>query len=76
MVAEENPLVCGHEIAAVVVTFAGSGARVVECENFSGNKRGIKPVCHQITADGSNNEPRCIEWLAAMQGDGTERPGT
>src|SRR6266852_89108 len=75
MVAEENPFVRWHEVAAVVVAFAGSGARVIERENFGGNESGIEPVSHQITASSSDNEPSCVERLAAMQCDGTERTG-
>src|SRR2546422_587990 len=76
MVAEENPFVGGHEVAAIVVAFAGSGARIVERKNFGRDKSGIEPIGHQITAHRRHNKPGGVERLAAMQRDGTERAGT
>src|SRR5690242_11524174 len=76
MMAEENPFVGGHEVAAVVMALAGSGTRVIKRENFGGNESGIEPVRHQIAAHCSHNEPRSVEWFAAMQRDGAERAGT
>src|SRR5713226_5143396 len=73
MVAEENPFVRGHEVAAVVVALARSGARVVERENFGGDKSGIEPVRHQVTTHRGNNEPSRIERLAAVESYLAER---
>src|SRR5712692_4395258 len=73
MVAEENPFVRGHEVAAVVVALARSGARVVERENFGGDKSGIEPVRHQVTTHRGNNEPSRIERLAAIESDLAKR---
>src|SRR5260370_37274997 len=69
MVAEENPFVCRDEVAAIVVALAGSSACVIERENFGGDKSGIEPVRHQITADRSHDKPRRIERLAAIETD-------
>src|SRR5713101_4555979 len=76
MVAEENPFVRGHEVAAVVVALARSGTRVVERENFGGDKGGIEPVRHQVTTYCGYNEPSRIERLAAIESDLAKRSGT
>src|SRR6266851_639835 len=63
MVAKENPFVRRHEVAAIVVAFTGSGAGVIERENFGGDEGRIETVSHQITANSSDNEPSRIERL-------------
>jgi len=73
MVAEENPFVCRHEVAAVVAAFARSGARIIERKNLGGDEGGIEPVSHQITADSSHNEPGRVERLAAIESDLAKR---
>jgi len=75
VVAEENPFVGGHEVAAVVMALAGRGAGVVEGENFGGHEGGIEPVRHQIAAHCSHNEPGSVERFAAMQRDGAKCAG-
>ncbi len=69
MVAEENPLVGGYEVAAIVEALARSGACVVQCEHFSGNKRGIEPVRDEITTDRGNDEPGRVEGFSAIKCD-------
>src|SRR5262252_8593100 len=73
MMAEQHPLVGGHEIAAVIAAFGGSRTRVVERQEFGADERGIQPVGDEIAAHSGDHEPGGIERLAAMQGDGTER---
>ncbi len=73
MVPEEDPFVGRHEVAAVVVAFAGSGAGVIEGKNPGGDKSGIKTVSHQIAAHRSHDEPSRIERLAAIESDLAER---
>ena len=41
MVAEEDPFVGRHKIAAVVVPFRGGGARIIERKHFRRNKSRI-----------------------------------
>src|SRR5882724_4842023 len=72
MVAEEHPLIGGHEVPAVVVAFAGSGARVIEHEDLRGNKGGIEAEGNEIATDRGNDKPDGIQRFAAMQCDGAE----
>src|SRR5882724_1324439 len=72
MVAEEDPLVRGHKIAAVVVALTGPGTRVIEYENFCGDKGGIEAESDEIAADRGDDKPDGIQRFATMQCDGAE----
>src|SRR6266850_3203862 len=72
MVAEEHPLVGGHEVATVVVPFAGRSSRVIERENLCGNKGGIEAKRDEIAADRGDDKPDSVQRFAAMQCDGAE----
>src|SRR5882724_2528840 len=72
MVAEEDPLVGGHEVAAVVVPFAGRSACVIERENLCGNERGIQAERDEIATDRGDDKPDGVQRFAAMQCDGAE----
>ena len=76
MVPKKHPLVSGHEVAAVVVTFAGRSSRVIERENLCGDEGGIQAERDEITTCRGDDKPDGIQQFAAMQCDGAERPCT
>ena len=72
MVPEENPFVRRHEVAAIIMALAGSGAGVIERKNFGGDKCGVQPVSHQITTNSCDDEPGGIERLSTMKSNGAQ----
>ena len=70
MVADENPFAGRNEIVAVFQTFGGSGARIVQRQNFRCDELGVEAIRDQIGAHRRHYEPHGIERLAAFESDG------
>ena len=66
MVSEDDPLVRGHEIAAVIETFRRSSAQGIEREHFSGNKTAVEAISDGIGRDRGDDQPQGVDLLAAM----------
>ena len=47
---EQHPFICRHKIAAIIQALRGSRARIVQRQNFCGNKCRVQPVGHQVAA--------------------------
>src|SRR6185503_19090442 len=75
VVAEHDPLVGGHVVAAVVEPLGGCRARVVERQHLGRDEGGIEAVGRQVAAHRRDHEPDPVDRLAALQRDGGQRAG-
>ena len=73
MMADQNPFIGGHEIAAVFQAFGGRGAAVVQRQNFRGDEIGIEAIRDEIRTDRGDDKPHRVERLAAFESDRGER---
>jgi len=60
---------------AVVVTFGGRCARIVERENFRRNKSGVKPERNQVATKRRDDKPHRVQRFASMNGDCAQSAG-
>jgi hypothetical protein len=72
MMAEEDPFVGRHKVAAIVVPFRRSGARIIECKNFRRNKRRIQAEGDKVATKRGDDKPHGIERFAAVNGNRAE----
>src|SRR2546425_11001963 len=68
MMAENDPLVCFHEVLPVIVNFARRGAPVIEREHAGGNPFGIKAESDGVGAERGGEEVSGVDRLAAPRG--------
>src|SRR6266516_3844320 len=66
--AENNPLVCFHEVLPVIVDFAWRGAPVIEGEHAGGNPFGIKSETDGVGTERGDEEVSGVDRLAAPGG--------
>ncbi len=57
MMAKQNPFIGGHEVAAIVVTFGGSCAGVIQGQQACRDERGIKAISDQVRAARGDHKP-------------------
>ena len=76
VVSEDDPLIGGNEVAAVVETFGGSSAQRIERQHFRRNKTAVETIADSVGRHGSHDQPEGIDLFAAMQGDGGQRKRT
>jgi hypothetical protein len=69
VVAEDDPLVRGNEVTAVLQPLGGGGAHGIESENLGSDEFAIETVTQGKDAKCRNHQPHGIDLLAAMQGD-------
>src|SRR5262249_37887550 len=63
----------GDEVTTIVMAFGWRGAGVVQRQDFSGHKSGIKPEGYEVAAKGGDDKPHGVErLLAAMDGNRAE----
>ena len=72
MVAEENPFVSGHEVAAIVMPFGRSSASVVQRQQPRRNESGVQPVGKEVGTECGDDKPNGVQGLTSTQGDGAE----
>src|SRR6185312_6993777 len=75
MMAEDHPLVGGHEIAPIFQALSGSGALGIKAKNFRRDKFAVETITQRITAQGGDNDPHGIDSFAAAQSDGGKSKG-
>ena len=75
VVAEDNPFVGGDEVVAVVETFGGRGAPVVESHDAGGDEFSIETVADQVCAAGGGHQPEAVDVLTAAEGDCAQADG-
>src|SRR2546422_2581452 len=66
--AEYNPLVCLHEVLAIIVNFARRRAPVIEGEHAGGNPFGIKTEPDGVGTERGDEEVSGVDRLAAPGG--------
>ena len=71
--AEQDPSVRGHEVAAIVETLRGRGATRIQFEHLLGDEPGVEAIRDEIRAHGRDDEPGRANRFAALQRDITER---
>src|ERR1700730_9745627 len=76
MMTKENHFVGGHEVASIVVTFGGSGARVIQRQQTRRDERGIKTVSNQVRTRCGHNKPGGIQRFSAMKSNPAEGSGS
>ena len=67
MVTEDDPAICGREIASIIQTHRRCGARGIESEDPAGDESAVEPVRHRVRAKRRNEQPRRIHRLAARE---------
>src|SRR5439155_16602823 len=73
--AENNPLVCFHEVLPVIVDFAWCCAPVIEGEHAGGNPFGIKAEPDGVGTERGDEEVSGVDRLAASGGQDDVSPG-
>ncbi len=73
VVSENDPLVGGNEVAAVVETLGGRGAQGIERQHFGRNETAVEAISDGVGGNGGDDQPEGVDLLAAMQCDGGQR---
>ena len=76
VMSEDDPLVGGNKVAPVFETLGGSGAGVVERQDFRGDELAVEPITDGISTDRGDDQPHGVDVFSAMEGDGAEREGS
>ncbi len=74
--AEQNPLVRRHEVAAIVQSLSRRRSLRVELEDLVGDEPRVKAVCDEIRAHRGDDEPSRTDGFTAGESDVTKRSGT
>ncbi len=72
VMAEHDPAIGRHEVAAVVDALGGSAPHVVEREHLGGEKARVKAIADRIHSDRGDNEPGRVDALAARERDDSD----
>ena len=72
VVAEHDPAVGRHEVAAVVEALGRRGARGVEDQHLGRDEGAVEAVADGIDADRRDDEPEAVDGLAAVQRDAAD----
>ncbi len=73
MVSEDDPLVGGNEVAAVIETLRRSSAQGIKRQHFGGNETAVKAISDGVGGNGGDDQPQGVDLLTAMQCDGGQR---
>ena len=72
MMAEGDPLLGGHVVAAVVEADGGGDVSVVEFEDAVCDEARVESVAERIDTDRGDDEPQDAWFLAAREGEDAE----
>ena len=75
MVAEEYPLICGHEVPAVLETFGWGGASVVQFQDSDGDEPAVETITDGVDANRRNDQPDRVDRLATCGSNVTQGTG-
>ena len=67
VMTEDDPFICLHEVAAVIVDFAGSGAPIVEGEDLRGDPLRVETITDGIGAKRCDEDVSGTDAFAAME---------
>ena len=73
MMAEQEPLVVGQEIPAVVEALGRGRSGRVDDQDLGGNERAIEAVSDGVNAERGDDEPAAVDGFAPTEGDAPDR---